>query len=82
MIAVDTNVLVRYLVEDDPEQAQAARTLLYSLSSELPGFVCREVIVELVWVPEQALCTPSTTPLGGWTRLSWCRASRQVSRNE
>ena len=28
MIALDTNVLVRYLVDDDAEQAQAARTLL------------------------------------------------------
>ena len=54
MIAVDTNVLVRYLVEDDPGQAQAARTLLYGLSSDLPGFVCREVMVELVWVLERA----------------------------
>lgn len=54
MIAVDTNVLVRYLVEDDPAQAEAARTLLCSLTSEVPGFVCREAIVELVWVLERA----------------------------
>ena len=50
MIALDTNVLVRYLVDDDAEQAQAARTLLEGLTAERSGFVCREVIVELVWV--------------------------------
>ena len=50
MIALDTNVLVRYLVTDDVEQAEAAGELLRSLSPENPGFICREVVVELVWV--------------------------------
>ena len=38
MIALDTNILVRYLVDDDAEQARAARTLLEGLTSERPGF--------------------------------------------
>ena len=50
MIAVDTNVLVRYLVGDDAEQANAARTLLERLTPERPGFICREVAIEVVWV--------------------------------
>ena len=50
MIALDTNVLIRYLVADDARQATAARMLLEGLTTERPGFVCREVIVELVWV--------------------------------
>ena len=54
MIALDTNVLVRYLVNDDAEQANAARVLLESLTAEEPGFVCREVMVELVWVLQRA----------------------------
>ena len=54
MIALDTNVLVRYLVHDDAEQAQAARTLLEGLTAERSGFVCREVMVELVWVLQRA----------------------------
>ena len=54
MIAVDTNVLVRYLVNDDVEQADAARALLESLTPAHPGFVCREVAVEVVWVLERA----------------------------
>jgi len=53
MIALDTNVLVRYLVHDDMQQAVAARTLLESLTAESPGYVCREVTVELVWVLER-----------------------------
>ena len=53
MIALDTNILVRVLVEDDEEQARLARGLLGGLTPERPGFVCREVVVELVWVLER-----------------------------
>ena len=54
MIAIDTNVLLRYLVRDDPQQAKAARALLEGLTREDPGYVCREVAIELVWVLERA----------------------------
>ena len=54
MIALDTNVLVRYLVADDARQAEDARLLLEGLTAERPGFVCREVTVELVWVLQRA----------------------------
>lgn len=47
MIALDTNILVRYLVCDDLGQAEAAREVLESLSVDSPGYVCREVTVEL-----------------------------------
>ncbi|MYC84461.1 MAG: type II toxin-antitoxin system VapC family toxin [Acidimicrobiia bacterium] len=53
MTATDTNVLVRYLVRDDAEQAEAARALLEGLTRERPGFVCREAVVEVVWVLER-----------------------------
>lgn len=58
MIALDTNVLVRYLVDDDAEQALAARVLLENITAERPAFVCREVVVELVWVLERAYRLP------------------------
>lgn len=51
MIALDTNVLVRYVVEDDPRQARAARRLIESQCSvETPGFLTLVVLCELVWV--------------------------------
>lgn len=53
MIALDTNILVRFLVDDEPRQAGMARELLEGLIGEQSGFVCREVIVELVWVLER-----------------------------
>ena len=54
MTAVDTNVLLHYLVRDDPQQAEAARTLLESFTPEEPAFICREVVIETVWVLERS----------------------------
>ena len=54
MIGIDTNILVRYLVNDDLAQAKAARELIESLTSEQPGFICREVAIETVWVLERS----------------------------
>ncbi len=50
MIALDTNILARFVLSDDAEQAAAARTILGGLSQDNPGYVCREVVLELVWV--------------------------------
>ena len=58
MTAVDTNVLVRYLVRDILELAEAARDLLESLTVERPGFICREVAIETVWVLERSYRLP------------------------
>ena len=54
MIALDANVLVRYLVDDHPQQAGAARKLMTELTSESRGFVCREVSVELARILDRA----------------------------
>lgn len=53
MIALDTDVLVRYLVGDHAEQSKAARRLADTLTSDKPAYVCREVLVELVRVLER-----------------------------
>ncbi len=58
MIALDTNVLVRFLVQDDPDQGRAADDLVAGLTETAPGFIPREVMVELVWVLERAYRLP------------------------
>jgi predicted nucleic-acid-binding protein len=50
MTGLDTNVLVRYLVQDDIEQSAAAGRLFDSFTAEAPGFISAISIVELVWV--------------------------------
>lgn len=50
MIGVDTNVLVRYLVHDDPDQTPQARALFHALTPEEPGYLSVTVLVETWWV--------------------------------
>ena len=50
MIGLDTNVLVRYITQDDPKQSPKANRLVESLTQEEPGFITIVVLVELVWV--------------------------------
>ena len=54
MIALDTNVLVRFLTQDDDAQFQVAADLIEGCTRDLPGYVCSEVMIELVWVLERA----------------------------
>jgi predicted nucleic-acid-binding protein len=50
MIGLDTNVLVRYIMQDDARQAAKATKLIEGLTSEEPGFISLVSVVELVWV--------------------------------
>lgn len=51
MIAIDTNILVRFLVDEDPRQSALSRKFLeQELTAEHPGFVTTVTIVELAWV--------------------------------
>ncbi|MCA9453329.1 MAG: type II toxin-antitoxin system VapC family toxin [Nitrospiraceae bacterium] len=53
MIGLDTNVLVRYLVQDDPAQSKAATQLIEKqCSQEKPGFLNHLVLCETLWVLE------------------------------
>jgi predicted nucleic-acid-binding protein len=50
VIGLDTNVLVRYIMQDDPKQSPKATRLIESLDSENPGFIAVVSVVELYWV--------------------------------
>jgi predicted nucleic-acid-binding protein len=50
MIGLDTNVLVRYVAQDDPKQSPMANNLVESLTAAAPGYVGLVSVVELVWV--------------------------------
>lgn len=56
---LDTNVLVRYLVADEPTQHAAAVALVENeLTPERPGLVHPVALVELVWVLRQVYRVP------------------------
>ena len=50
MIGLDSNVLVRFLTNDDPEQSAQAKQAMESLTVEEPGYVSLIALVETVWV--------------------------------
>jgi predicted nucleic-acid-binding protein len=50
VIGLDTNVLVRYLTQDDPSPTAKTVRVLDALSPAKPGYLSLVVVVELVWV--------------------------------
>ena len=63
MICLDTNVLVRYLMQDDAEQAATADEVMDGLSQSHPGFISIVVLAELSWVLTSAYRLPTNEVL-------------------
>jgi predicted nucleic-acid-binding protein len=53
MIGLDTNVLLRFFLRDEPDQSARATALMSSLSVPEPGFISSVTLVESVWVLER-----------------------------
>jgi len=49
VIGVDTNVLLRAFVNDDPAQGEVARAFIGRRTPDDPTFVCLIVLVEFAW---------------------------------
>ena len=59
MIGIDTNVLVRYLVQDDPRQSRLATAVIEKrLTPDNKGLVASIVLCEVVWVLKRAYRQP------------------------
>ena len=51
MTGIDTNVIIRYIVQDDPEQSLLATQFMEKeISAAEPGVVNAVVLCEVVWV--------------------------------
>lgn len=51
MTGLDTNVIIRYIAQDDPRQSAAATRLMEkTLTVEQPGFVTLVTLCEVAWV--------------------------------
>ena len=51
MIGLDTNVVIRYLTQDDAKQAAlASRLFEHTLSAAHPGFIGHITLCEIAWV--------------------------------
>jgi predicted nucleic-acid-binding protein len=55
VIGLDTNILVRYLAQDDPVQSRKATDLIeHRLTEQNPGFISVVAMAEAAWVLERA----------------------------
>jgi predicted nucleic-acid-binding protein len=55
MIGLDTNVILRYLLQDDPKQNRQANQIVdRQLSEQNPGFISLVTVLEIVWVLQPA----------------------------
>ena len=62
MIALDTNVLVRYLAQDDARQsALASRLIEETLNSNDRGYISLVTLLETVWVMESRYAADTAT---------------------
>ena len=69
MIGIDTNVLVRYMAQDDPIQSKIATDLIERRLTETdPGFISIVAMTETAWVLERAY------------RLSGAEIARAIER--
>ncbi len=77
MIGLDTNVLVRYLTEDDPPQAKRANALISGAVTRREQCVIGPVVLcELVWVLRDAYETSKADVV---TTLDRIMATRQFA---
>ena len=61
MIGLDTNVVIRYLAQDDKKQSAAAtRFIEKSLTTDSPGYINHISLCEIVWVLQR--CYGVTKP--------------------
>jgi predicted nucleic-acid-binding protein len=66
VIAVDTNVVVRILTDDDPVQVRRARALFERETIFIP----KTVMIEAEWVLRRAFRLPQKAVIGSLTRLA------------
>jgi predicted nucleic-acid-binding protein len=54
VIGLDTNVVVRFIAQDDETQSPVATRFISRLSREQPGFISAVVLAEITWVLSRA----------------------------
>jgi len=80
MTGLDTNILVRFIMADDPVQSNQARSLIESFSAESPGFISLVCLAELIWVLRSRYRKPKSE-IVGWLNL-FLEASELVFESE
>lgn len=69
LTGIDTNVLLRVLLQDDPVQSPIASRVFRALSTDSPGFITQVTLAETYWVLARARRLPRTACLTAIRRL-------------
>ncbi len=69
MRGIDTNLLLRAVLDDDPSQSSKAKAFLATLTLEEPGYVSLAVALEFHWVLKTRYRIPPKTIATIFTRL-------------
>ncbi|QIK63484.1 type II toxin-antitoxin system VapC family toxin [Leucobacter viscericola] len=70
LTGIDTNVLLRALLQDDPVQSPVATKLLSSLTPSAPGFIAHATLIEMHWVMTRTFNTPKNQCLAVLRKLT------------
>ncbi len=80
MIGIDTNVLVRYVTQDDPVQSALANRFIEGhLPADRPGIIGHIVLCEVAWVLSRAYRYSRTQVAEVLNALLTCREFRVES---
>lgn len=69
LTGIDTNVLLRVLLQDDPVQGAIAARFFRELGTDSPGFITQVTLAETYWVLARAKRLPRATCLAVIRRL-------------
>jgi len=81
MTGLDTNVLIRYLTQDDPVQSPRATAIIEKrLTEDRPGFISLVTMAEIVWVLDTFYELPAASIAAAVERM--LQADTLVIQNE
>ena len=69
MIGIDTNVLLRFILADDPKQLESVKAFLEARSAEDPAFISLLVLAEACWVLKRQYRYPNDIIAGTFREL-------------
>jgi predicted nucleic-acid-binding protein len=61
MIGIDTNVLIRFIVQDDVDQTARAKHQLSQMTADTPGYINLITLAEVIWVMRTRYQAPRAT---------------------
>jgi predicted nucleic-acid-binding protein len=69
VIGLDTNVLLRFIAQDDKQQSPMADTIIASLTKRNPGWIAVATVLEFVWAMSKSMRFPKSVVCNALDRM-------------